>query len=127
MLATLASPLVTRLYTPDDYGVFAAFASISTILLAINSLRYELAITLPGDDIKHLDWKHYARTDRLFTRVYRETTEWPVMLALDVSRSMRMATPGGPTKMRVAAVLAAALSYLLVQQGEAVGLVAQAG
>ncbi len=33
---------------------------------------------LPGDDLKHLDWKHYARTDRLFTRVYRETTEWPV-------------------------------------------------
>lgn len=78
---------------------------------------------LPGDDLKHLDWKHYARTDRLFTRVYRETTEWPVMLAVDTSRSMAFADEGGATKLQVAALLAAALTYLLVQQGEAVGLV----
>jgi len=77
---------------------------------------------LPGDDLKHLDWKHYARTDRLFTRVYRETTEWPVMLALDTSGSMAFADSAGVSKLRVAVLLAAALTYLLVQQGEAVGL-----
>ena len=77
---------------------------------------------LPGDDLKHLDWKHYARTDRLFTRVYRETTEWPVMLALDTSRSMAFTDSAGVSKLRVAQLLAAALTYLLVQQGEAVGL-----
>ena len=81
---------------------------------------------LPGDDLKHLDWKHYARTDRLFTRVYRETTEWPVMLAVDASRSMTLSTTSGVTKLRVGALLAAALAYLLVQLGEAVGLVAHA-
>lgn len=79
---------------------------------------------LPGDDLKHLDWKHYARTDRLFTRVFRETTEWPVMLALDTSRSMAFADAQGVTKLRTAVLLAAALSYVLLQQGEAVGLVA---
>ncbi|BCS33356.1 hypothetical protein TBR22_A25830 [Luteitalea sp. TBR-22] len=79
---------------------------------------------LPGDDLKHLDWKHYARTDRLFTRVYRETTEWPVMLAVDASRSMALSSTPGVSKLRVAAVLAAALAYLLVQQGESVGLIA---
>ncbi len=78
---------------------------------------------LPGDDLKHLDWKHYARTDRLFTRVFRETTEWPVMLALDTSRSMAFADGQGVTKLRTAVLLAAALSYVLLQQGEAVGLV----
>ena len=78
---------------------------------------------LPGDDLKHLDWKHYARTDRLFTRVYRETTEWPVMLAVDTSRSMAFADDQGMSKLRVGALLAAALTYLLVHQGEAVGLV----
>lgn len=78
---------------------------------------------LPGDDLKHLDWKHYARTDRLFTRVYRETTEWPVMVALDTSQSMAFTDEGGVTKLQVGKLLAAALTYLLVQQGEAVGLV----
>lgn len=81
---------------------------------------------LPGDDLKHLDWKHYARTDRLFTRVYRETTEWPVVLAVDTSRSMAFADSRGVTKLRVSTLLAAALTYLLVQQGEAVGLVGHA-
>jgi uncharacterized protein (DUF58 family) len=78
---------------------------------------------LPGDDLKHLDWKHYARTDKLFTRVYRETTEWPVMLALDTSRSMTFADGHGVTKLRAGTLLAAALAYVLLQQGDAVGLV----
>jgi uncharacterized protein (DUF58 family) len=78
---------------------------------------------LPGDDLKHLDWKHYARTDRLFTRVYRETTEWPVMIALDTSRSMAFPDGRGVSKLQVGVLLAAALTYLLIQQGEAVGLV----
>jgi len=78
---------------------------------------------LPGDDLKHLDWKHYARTDRLFTRVYRETTEWPVMLAIDTSRSMAFVDHHGMSKLRMGALLAAALTYLLVHQGEAVGIV----
>ncbi len=78
---------------------------------------------LPGDDLKHLDWKHYARTDRLFTRVYRQTTEWPVMIAIDTSRSMAFADAAGVSKLQFGVLLAAALTYLLVQQGEAVGLV----
>lgn len=78
---------------------------------------------LPGDDLKHLDWKHYARTDRLFTRVYRQTTEWPVMIALDTSHSMAFADGRGVTKLRTAVLLAAALTYVLVHQGESAGMV----
>lgn len=81
---------------------------------------------LPGDDLKYLDWKHYARTDRLFTRMYRATTEWPVMIAVDTSGSMGFADGHGTTKLRVAVLMAAALSYLLVQQGEAVGMIGHA-
>jgi len=49
-LAVLASPLLTRLYTPSDFGILAAYTSILSILLVVASLRYELAITLPEDD-----------------------------------------------------------------------------
>src|SRR5690606_3584665 len=56
---------------------------------------------LPGDDVKHLDWKHYARTDRLYTRVYRQTSEWPVMIALDTSHSMAFTGANGVSKLRM--------------------------
>jgi O-antigen/teichoic acid export membrane protein len=49
-LALLAAPILTRLYTPDDLGVFGAFVSIFSILIAINSFSYELAIPLPESD-----------------------------------------------------------------------------
>ena len=49
-LAVLASPLLTRLYTPSGFGVLAAYTSIFSILLVVVALRYELAIPLPEDD-----------------------------------------------------------------------------
>jgi uncharacterized protein (DUF58 family) len=78
---------------------------------------------LPGDDIRRLDWSHYGRTNRLFTRMHRDTTEWPVMLVLDASASMAFGGHGPTTKWHYARLLAAALTYLLVRQGDAVGLV----
>jgi len=50
LLSVIISPLVTRLYSPEDYGVFAAYTAIVNILLAVNSLRYEFAIALPDRD-----------------------------------------------------------------------------
>ena len=49
-LGVAAMPVLTRLYTPGDYGVFAVYASLLAILAAINSLRYELAVSLPKDE-----------------------------------------------------------------------------
>jgi len=49
-ITVLASPLLTRLYTPDDFGTLAVFASFLSIAAVIASLRYELAIPLPEDD-----------------------------------------------------------------------------
>jgi uncharacterized protein (DUF58 family) len=74
-----------------------------------------------GDDLKYLDWKVFARTDRLYTRQFRETTNLSVMLVLDASPSM--AFPNDPpSKFRYASILAAALAYLAVEQGNAAGL-----
>src|SRR5881628_1142141 len=59
-----------------------------------------------GDDLKHLDWKLFARSDRLYTRQFRETTNLSVMLALDTSASMAF-PPDGVSKFRYAQVVAA--------------------
>lgn len=50
LLMVLASPLLTRLYTPDDFGLLAVYAGLLGVLAVIASLRYELAIPLPEDD-----------------------------------------------------------------------------
>jgi uncharacterized protein (DUF58 family) len=42
----------------------------------------------PGDDLKYVDWKAFARTDRIYTRQFRETTNLSALFVLDVSRSM---------------------------------------
>jgi len=74
-----------------------------------------------GDDLKHLDWKILARTDRLYSKQFRETTNMAVMIVLDTSASMAFPA-SGLSKFRYASVVAASLAYLIVNQGDAVGL-----
>jgi O-antigen/teichoic acid export membrane protein len=50
VLLVLAAPLLTRLYTPEDFGVLAVYASLLTFIGVVASLRYELAIPLPDND-----------------------------------------------------------------------------
>lgn len=76
----------------------------------------------PGDDLRHLDWKLLARTDRLYTKQFRETTSLDALIVLDASASMDFGTP---SKFRYAVVLAAALAWLISSQGDAVGLLAR--
>lgn len=77
-----------------------------------------------GDDLKHLDWKVYARSNRLYTRQYRETTNVAVMLVLDTSGSMDFPVGSENSKWRYAVLIAAALAWLAVDQGNAVGFLA---
>ncbi|HEY8549629.1 MAG TPA: DUF58 domain-containing protein, partial [Vicinamibacterales bacterium] len=77
----------------------------------------------PGDDLRYVDWKLLARTDRLYTRQYRETTDLAAMLIVDASASMGFEA-GGVSKLATAGVAAAALAWLLARQGDAVGLMA---
>ena len=80
----------------------------------------------PGDDLKYIDWKLFARTDRLYTKQFRETTNLVAQLAVDTSASMDYAGAGGATKFQYARLLAAALAHLVSRQGDAVGLVTYA-
>jgi uncharacterized protein (DUF58 family) len=77
----------------------------------------------PGDDLKYVDWKLYARTDRFYTKQYRETTNLLAGIAMDASGSMSYRGDHGVTKLEYARMLAAALSYVIAQQGDGVGLV----
>ena len=80
----------------------------------------------PGDDLKYVDWKLFARTDRLYTKQFRETTNLLCQIAFDVSASMDYAASGGVTKFTYARLLASALAYLVSRQGDSVGLVTYA-
>lgn len=79
-----------------------------------------------GDDLKYLDWKLYARSDRLYTRQFRETTNLSVLFALDTSASMDYPTTG-VSKFRYGQILVAALAHLASDQGHAVGLMTSEG
>jgi uncharacterized protein (DUF58 family) len=76
-----------------------------------------------GDDPADLDWTVWAKTDRLFIRTYQAETNLAAYLVVDTSRSMAYAgREGAITKREYATALAAALGYLLVRQGDSVGL-----
>lgn len=77
---------------------------------------------MPGDDIKNVDWKVYGKTDRFYVKQFEEETNLKAYLLLDCSASMGY-TSSEVTKFQYAAYLAAALTYLLIHQRDAVGLV----
>lgn len=81
----------------------------------------------PGDDLKHVDWKLFGRTDRLYTRQFRETTNLAALFVIDASRSMAFPDPkdGGRQKFDVARAATAALAALVIDQGDAAGLVSE--
>jgi uncharacterized protein (DUF58 family) len=74
-----------------------------------------------GESTRHIDWKVYARTDRLFTKRYEEETNLRCLIALDVSPSMFYPVDS-KSKIRFSIYAASALSYLLQRQRDAVGL-----
>ena len=78
----------------------------------------------PGDDLKYIDWKLFARTDRLYTKQYRETTNMVAQIAIDASGSMAYAGRTGISKIAYARLLAAALAHIISGQGDGVGSVA---
>ena len=55
VVALLASPILTRIYSPEDFGVLSVYVSVLTVLLVVSSLRYDLAIVLPTDDQSAFD------------------------------------------------------------------------
>ena len=80
---------------------------------------------VPGDEIRHIDWRVYARSDRYYIREYEEETNLRATLIVDRSGSMEYGggQPGQVSKFEYATKLAACLSYLMLQQSDGVGLV----
>ncbi len=77
---------------------------------------------MPGDPLKNIDWKVYSRTDRFFVKEFEEETNLKAYLLLDISGSMGYHS-NGISKLEYSSYLCAALSYLMLQQRDSVGLV----
>jgi uncharacterized protein (DUF58 family) len=77
---------------------------------------------MPGDPLRDMDWKAYAKSGRLYVKQYEEETNLKAYLLLDASGSMAFQAGGPLSKFRYASFLAAALAYLMLRQRDAVGL-----
>ena len=75
----------------------------------------------PGDDIRRVDWRLYARTDRYYVKQYEADTNTNFTVLFDISRSMKFASDG-VSKLEYASYLAACLSYLATRQRDRVGI-----
>ena len=78
----------------------------------------------PGDDLRHVDWRMYGRSDRWYVKQFEEETNLRATILLDASASMGWSSEPGrlPSKLWYASRLAACVALLLLRQGDAVGL-----
>ena len=75
-----------------------------------------------GDDMRHVDWRLYARSGKLYIKQYEDETNVRCMILLDTSASMAY-TSGGMSKLDYGITLASALAYFIARQRDAVGLI----
>ncbi len=79
----------------------------------------------PGDDLRYVDWKVFAKTDKYYLKQYEEETNLITYLLLDTSESMHYQSDADAlSKLEYAKCIAASLAYLVLQQQDAVGLAA---
>ncbi len=76
----------------------------------------------PGDEIRHVDWRVYGKTDRYYVKEYEEETNLKAYLLIDASGSMAY-RGDHPSKFQYAQYVAASLAYLMLHQRDAVGLI----
>src|SRR3954470_22240575 len=81
----------------------------------------------PGDDIKRIDWRVYAKADRYYIKQYEVTTNLRCHIVIDASGSMKYQGTGGAgaamTKFRYGQFVATCLAYLILHQQDAAGLI----
>ena len=75
-----------------------------------------------GDDMRHVDWKLYARSDKFYIKQYEDETNVRCVIVLDTSASMAYSS-GGISKLNYGVTLASALAYFIMRQRDAVGLI----
>ena len=77
---------------------------------------------MQGDNLKDVDWKVYGKTEKFFIKQYEEETNLRSYILLDTSNSMKFSSKNNISKLEYATTLVAALSYLMINQQDAVGL-----
>jgi uncharacterized protein (DUF58 family) len=106
---TVVDSFVAGLHRSPDFGFSQEFT--------------EYRAYTPGDDLRHVDWNLFARTERCYLKRYRGETNTQLTVLLDASNSMQY-TSGPPKKMDYACYLAASLFYLAIHnQRDAAGLI----
>jgi uncharacterized protein (DUF58 family) len=106
---TVVDGFVAGLHRSPDFGFSQEFA--------------EYRAYTPGDDLRHVDWNLFARTERCYLKRYRGETNSQLTVLLDASKSMEY-TSGPPKKMDYARYIAASLFYLAIHnQRDAAGLI----
>ena len=75
---------------------------------------------VPGDDVRNIDWKSYARSNRYYIKLYDAETNFASNMLIDASGSMTYAS-GGISKLEYAKFMAASMAYLITDQGDMVG------
>ena len=106
---TVVDGFVAGLHRSPDFGFSQEFA--------------EYRAYTPGDDLRHVDWNLFARTERCYLKRYRGETNSQLTVLLDASNSMQY-TSGPPRKMDYARYIAASLFYLAIHnQRDAAGLI----
>lgn len=106
---TVVDGFVAGLHRSPDFGFSQEFA--------------EYRAYTPGDDLRHVDWNLYARTERCYLKRYRGETNSQLTILLDASNSMQY-TSGPPKKIDYARFIAASLFYLAIRnQRDAAGLI----
>src|SRR5580658_7477006 len=108
---TVVDGFVAGLHRSPDFGFSSEFA--------------EYRAYTPGDDLRHVDWNLFARTERCYLKRYRGDTNSQLTILLDASNSMNYtSSPGRPNKMDYARFAAASLFYLAIHnQRDAAGLI----
>jgi uncharacterized protein (DUF58 family) len=104
---TVVHGFINGLHRSPDFGFSQEFA--------------EYRMYTPGDDLRHVDWNVYARTERAYLKRYRGETNTRVTVMMDLSKSMSFG--GKPTKLEYARFLVSSILYLAVQQRDAAGLI----
>ena len=105
--ATVVEGVMSGLHRSPFRGLSVEFAEYR---------RYQ-----PGDDLRKVDWKAYARSDRYYIKECEDETNLDAHIVLDASASMGFGS-NGMTKWQYGAILASSLAYVLQRQNDAVGL-----
>lgn len=104
---TVVQGFVNGLHRSPDFGFSQEFA--------------EYRMYSPGDDLRHVDWNVYARTEKAYLKRYKGETNTKVTVLLDLSKSMGYGAK--PNKIDYCRFLVSSLIYLAVQQRDAAGLI----